>query len=63
MGPWERINIPHPTRKNQNLQVNQSMISLRDYGAELRLIIFRGNGREKTPFLSPRILLPQLESL
>jgi hypothetical protein len=63
MGPWERINIPHPTRKNQNLQVNQSMISLRDYGAELRLIIFRGNGNEKTPFLSPRILLPQLESL
>ena len=51
LSPWERINIPHVKRKYPNLQVYQSLITLRGYEGELRQIIVRGNGREKPTFL------------
>jgi transposase len=48
---WKRIHISHAKRKYPNVQVNDSMISLRGYEGEIRQIIVRGNGREQPSFL------------
>ena len=49
--PWSRINIPHDKRKYPNPYVHESMIDLKDYTGEVRQIVIKGNGREKTTFL------------
>lgn len=49
--PWDKIHIPHEKRKYPNPQVHQSMITLKDYGGQLRQTIIRGNGREEPAFL------------
>jgi len=51
LGPWERISIPHAKRKHPNLQVYQSLITLRGYEGELLQVIVRGNGHKKPTFL------------
>jgi transposase len=48
---WKRIHIPHPKRAYPNPQVNESLISLRNYQGTVRQVIIRGNGREKPTFL------------
>jgi len=51
LSPWERISIPHVKRKYPNLQVHQSLITLRGYEGELLQVIVRGNGHKKPTFL------------
>ena len=51
LGPWKRINIPHAKRKYPNPLVYESYATIRDYDAELRQVIIKGNGHEKPAFL------------
>jgi hypothetical protein len=51
LGSWKRIHIPHEKRKYPNPQVNESLITLRDYEGPLRQVVVRGNGHQKPAFL------------
>jgi len=51
MGPWKGIHVPHAKRKYPNLQVFESLTTLRDYPEEIRQVVLRGNAREKPAFI------------
>jgi len=48
---WKKIHIPHEKRKFQNPEVHESRIQLRDYDAEIRQVVMRGNGHEEPAVL------------
>lgn len=48
---WKRIHIPHEKRKASNPYIHESIINLRNYEGELRQVVVKGNGHEKSAFL------------